>query len=222
MPVIWYNGKDRKKIICDAVGQQYHMNGVKKMKITSRFHFNSPGILTFVIISFIAYVLNIFTYGRSNSLIFSVYRSSMSNPLFYFRLIGHVFGHANWSHFSGNMIFILLVGPLLEEKYGSWNIAVIIFFTAIITGIVNVVLFSTGLLGASGVVFALILLSSITSMKNGRIPLTFVIVAVIYIGGQLYSGVFVKDNISNLTHMVGGILGCIFGYVLNRNFSRKI
>lgn len=120
------------------------------------------------------------------------------------------------------MIFILLVGPLLEEKYGSWNMAVIIFFTAIITGIVNVVLFSTGLLGASGVVFALILLSSITSMKNGRIPLTFVIVAVIYIGGQFYSGVFVQDNISNLSHMIGGILGCIFGYVLNRNFGNKI
>lgn len=192
------------------------------MKITSKFHFNSPVILAFVIISFIAYVLNIFTYGRSNSLIFSVYRSSMASPLFYVRLIGHVFGHANWNHFSGNMIFILLVGPLLEEKYGSWNMAVIIFFTAIITGIVNVVMFSTGLLGASGVVFALILLSSITSMKNGRIPLTFVIVAIIYIGGQLYSGVFVQDNISNLTHMIGGILGCIFGYVLNRNFSRKI
>ncbi|MEA5083559.1 MAG: rhomboid family intramembrane serine protease [Lachnospiraceae bacterium] len=192
------------------------------MKITSKFHFNSPVILTFVIISFIAYVLNIFTYGRSNSLIFSVYRSSMASPLFYVRLIGHVFGHANWNHFSGNMIFILLVGPLLEEKYGSWNMAVIIFFTAIVTGIVNVVMFSTGLLGASGVVFALILLSSITSMKNGRIPLTFVIVAIIYIGGQLYSGVFVQDNISNLTHMIGGILGCIFGYMLNRNFSRKI
>ena len=59
-------------------------------------------------------------------------------------------------------------------------------------------------------------------MKNGRIPITFVIVAVIYIGSQLYSGVFVQDNISNLTHMIGGILGCIFGYVLNRNFSRKI
>ncbi|MGE4213217.1 MAG: rhomboid family intramembrane serine protease [Anaerotignaceae bacterium] len=192
------------------------------MKITSKFHFNSPVILTFVIISFIAYALNIFTGGRSNSLIFSVYRSSMTNPLFYIRLICHVFGHANWSHFSGNIIFILLVGPLLEEKYGSWNMAVIIFFTAIITGIVNVIMFSTGLLGASGVVFALILLSSITSMKNGKIPLTFVIVAIIYIGGQLYSGVFVQDNISNLSHMIGGILGCMFGYALNRNFGRKI
>lgn len=192
------------------------------MKITSKFHFNSPVILTVVIISFIAYLLNIFTGGRSNSLIFSVYRSSMTSPLFYVRLVCHAFGHVNWSHFSGNMIFILLVGPLLEEKYGSWNMAVIIFLTALITGIVNVVMFSTGLLGASGVVFALILLSSITSMKNGKIPLTFVIVAIIYIGGQFYSGVFVQDNISNLSHMIGGVLGCMFGYALNRNFGKKI
>lgn len=192
------------------------------MKIVRKFHFNSPVILTFVLISFIAFVLNIITAGKSNGLIFSVYRSSMASPLFYVRLICHIFGHVNWSHFSGNIIFILLVGPLLEEKYGSWNIAMIIFFTALITGFVNIVFFSTGLLGASGVVFALILLSSITSMKNGKIPLTFVIVAIIYIGGQLYNGLFVQDNISNLSHMVGGLLGCIFGYAFNRNFGRKI
>ena len=192
------------------------------MKIIRKFHFNSPVILTFVIVSFVAFLLNIITAGESNRLIFSVYRSSMASPLFYVRLVCHVFGHVNWNHFSGNIIFILLVGPLLEEKYGSWNMAIIIFFTALVTGIINVIFFSTGLLGASGVVFALILLSSITSMKNGKIPLTFVIVAIIYIGGQLYSGVFIQDNISNLSHMVGGVLGCVFGYILNGNFGREI
>lgn len=198
------------------------MIGARWMKIASKFQFNSPTILTFVIISFLAFLLNIATGGISNGLVFSVYRSSMASPLFYVRLICHVFGHANWSHFSGNMIFILLVGPLLEEKYGSWNIAVIIFVTALITAIVNLLVSSSGLLGASGVAFALILLSSITSMKNGKIPITFVIVAIIYIGGQFYSSIFVQDNISNLTHMIGGILGCVFGYVLNGNFGRKI
>lgn len=72
------------------------------------------------------------------------------------------------------------------------------------------------MLGASGVVFALILLSSITSMKNGSIPITFILVAVIYIGQQVYQGIFVRDNVANLSHIIGGIIGAWLGFILNR------
>ncbi len=167
-------------------------------------------------IAFAAWCLNLITHGVANHLFFSVYRASLADPFFYIRLIGHVFGHMDWSHFSGNITVILLIGPLLEEKYGSRNMALVILITAIVTGLINVIFFSTGLLGASGIVFALILLSSITSMKDGRIPLTFVIVAVVYIGGQLIDSIFIQDNISNLSHMIGGILGCLFGYRFNK------
>lgn len=186
------------------------MNYIKKLK------FNSPVILIFVFISFFAWLLNLLTGGATNRLFFSVYRDSLANPLFYIRLMGHVFGHANWSHFSGNIIIILLIGPLLEEKYGSWNMGIILCVTALTTGIVNVIFFSSALLGASGVVFAFILLSSITRIKDGRIPITFVIVACIYMGGQLKDGILIRDSISNLTHIIGGILGCGFGYILNK------
>ena len=147
---------------------------------------------------------------------FTVYRGSMADPLFYVRMIGHVFGHAGWEHLSGNMMYILLLGPMLEEKYGSRNMMVIIFLTAITTGLVNVIFFSHGLLGASGVVFAFIILSSITSVKDGGIPLTFILVAIIYIGGQLIDGLTVKDNVSNLTHIIGGVVGACCGMALNK------
>ena len=54
---------------------------------------------------------------------------------------------------------------------------------------------------------ALILLSSFTSIKEGTIPLTFILVALIYIGGQAYDGIFIKDNVSNLIHILGGAVG---------------
>ena len=73
------------------------------------------------------------------------------------------------------------------------------------------------LLGASGVVFAFILLASITSIKDGAIPLTFILVAAIYIGQQIYEGVAVQDNVSNLTHIIGGLTGSALGYVMNKN-----
>lgn len=186
------------------------------MKVLKKFAFNSPVILTFAIICVGTLILNILTSGTTNRLLFSVYSSSPLDPLTYVRMIGHVFGHADWNHFSGNITMLLIVGPLLEEKYGSWNIAVIMFIVAIVTGIINVLFFSSALLGASGIVFAFIILSSLTSMKDGRIPITFIIVAIIYIGGQVYDCIFVKDNISNLTHIVGGVLGATFGYIMNK------
>ncbi len=184
------------------------MNSLKKIT------YNSPVILTFTIISFAALMLNYITGGWTNRMLFSVYRSSMASPLYFIRLIGHVFGHGGWEHFSGNMITLLLIGPLLEEKYGSLNIGILMLVTAVVTGIVNILFFpGTALLGASGIVFALIMLTSLSSMRGEGIPLTFLIVAVFYFGGQLYEGLFVKNNIANLTHILGGILGCGFGFV---------
>ena len=112
---------------------------------------------------------------------------------------------------------ILVVGPLLEEKYGSSNILFVILSTALATGIVNFIFFpNVQLLGASGVVFAFILFSSLTSITEGKIPITFILVAIIYIGEQVYRGIFVNDNVANLTHIIGGLVGSGLGYIMNK------
>ncbi|MCI8814623.1 MAG: rhomboid family intramembrane serine protease [Lachnospiraceae bacterium] len=179
--------------------------------------FNSPVILSFTAICFVALLLGYVTKNTTTDLLFSVYRSSPLSLLTYVRLIGHVFGHAGWEHFIGNIMLLLVVGPLLEEKYGSYNILFVILATAVITGVVHCLLFpNVRLLGASGVVFAFILLASLTSIKTGSIPLTFILVAVIYMGQQVYEGIFLQDNVSNLTHIFGGIVGAGLGYVMNK------
>ena len=179
---------------------------------------NSPGILGFTGICFAALLLGYLTGGRSTMLVFSVYRSSLLNPLTYVRLIGHVFGHAGFDHLMGNIMLILIVGPLLEEKYGSPNIAFVILATALVTGIANCIFFpNTALLGASGVVFAFILLSSLTQMRDGSIPLTFILVVVLYIGQQVYQGLFLRDNVSNFTHILGGAVGSVLGWYMERH-----
>ncbi len=183
----------------------------------SKVRFNSPVILTFSLICLLSLVLNYLTSGASNYLLFSVYRSSFLSPFTYVRLFGHVLGHSGSAHFLSNIMLILIIGPLLEEKYGSYNILFVMIATALITGIVHIIFFpNVYLLGASGIVFAFILLSSFTSVQDGGIPLTFILVAVIFIGQELYSAFFVTDNISNLTHILGGIVGAWLGYVMNK------
>jgi GlpG protein len=182
-----------------------------------RITFNSPVILTFAAICFLATLLNYITEGRSNWLFFMTYHSSLLSPLTYVRFITHVFGHSGWEHLIGNMAYILLLGPMLEEKHGSVKIVEVILTTALVTGIVNYVFFwNTALCGASGVVFAFILLSSFTSFREGEIPLTVLLVAGIYLGEQVYEGLTVQDNISNMAHIIGGIVGGMLGFSLNK------
>ena len=187
------------------------------MKKQRRITFNSPVVLSFVIISFFVMIANYLTVGYSNHLLFSTYHSSLASPLTYVRFFTHVLGHVGWSHYIGNMMYMLLLGPMLEEKYGSKAIVELILITALVTGLVNWFLFpGIALCGASSVVFAFILMTSFTNFREGEIPLTVILVAVIFIGQQVYEGLFIQDNISNMGHIVGGIVGAFAGYVLNK------
>ena len=184
-----------------------------KLKIS----FNSPVILTFGAICVVALILNIITQGTSNMLLFTTYHTALTNPMTYIRFFTHVAGHAGWDHLIANMAYILLLGPMLEEKYGSKKLLAVILITAAATGLINYIFFwDVALCGASGVCFAFILLSSFTSFKDGEIPLTFILVAVIFLGQQVYEGIVLVDNVSNMAHIIGGLVGAVVGYNLNK------
>ena len=185
----------------------------KKITIT----FNAPVTLSFVGICFVVMLIGYITGGRSTQALFMTYHSSLKNPLTYLRFFTHVLGHADWNHVIGNMSYILLLGPLLEEKHGSKSLLIIMAITAVVTALINYIFFSgIALCGASGIVFALIVLASFTGFREGEIPLTFILVAVIYIGQQIWLGVTVTDNISNMSHIFGGIIGSVLGYLMNK------
>ncbi|AZQ62727.1 rhomboid family intramembrane serine protease [Flammeovirga pectinis] len=188
-----------------------------------RIQYNAPVTLTYTFISAAFIILKEFLFIDLTS-IFSVggYGSmAITNPITYIRLFTHVIGHGSWEHFMGNFTYILLLGPILEEKYGSKQLLNMILVTAFITGIINAIFLSSGLLGASGVVFMFILLSSIVNVQKGGIPLTFVLIVILFLGQELLSA-FDQDNISQLAHVIGGICGAIFGFSIDKHNSKKI
>ena len=188
------------------------------MKKRVKIAFNAPIVLGFAFFSFWATVSGILTGNRSTRILFMTYHSSLKNPMTYLRFFTHVFGHSGWQHLMANLGYLLLVGPMLEEKYGGKVLAEVMIMTALATGLVNYFFFpEVGLCGASGVVFAFIVLASFTEFKKGEIPLTFLLVSFIFIGQQVYDGFAVTDNISNMAHIVGGLIGAVMGYGLNRN-----
>ncbi len=185
----------------------------KRLKLT----YNSPVILTFAAICLVTLIVDMITGGASNRLLFVCYgRASWLDPLTYFRIFSYVFGHANFAHFAGNITMLLLVGPIVEERYGSWNLVIMMTATALAGGLLNMLFFDTGIIGASGLCFLLIILSAFTSMKKGEIPLTLILVSAIYLGQEIYSGIAVNDNVSHFGHLCGGASGLAFGVAFHK------
>ena len=114
---------------------------MKKVKLKLELQYNSPVILTFFLLSLLVLFLDQWTDGWTTMHLFCVYRSSLKDPLFYIRLFGHVLGHASWDHFLNNMLLLLVVGPPMEEKYGSKPLLCGMVFTALVTGVLQCVLF---------------------------------------------------------------------------------
>ena len=184
------------------------------MKIT----YNSPVVLSFVIISGLVLLVGKITGDLITESLFMTYPSSLMNPLTYIRMFTHVLGHASFSHYLNNMLMFVLLGPMLEEKYGSKRIIIVILATAFVTSFINNVFTGNGLLGASGVVFSFIVLASMTSFNEGEIPMTFILVMVFYLGQEVLNGLTSFDNISQMAHLIGGCCGAICGYA----FKSKI
>lgn len=180
--------------------------------------YNAPVILTFSLLCAAALAADYITVGKANALLFSVYRSPLTDPLTYIRFFTHVLGHADMDHFYSNVCLLLVIGPMIEEKYGSRNLLLAIAVTAFSSGAVQYIFFpQSALLGASGIVFMLILLASMANIQNGRIPLTLLLVSAIYLGKEIVGMLYASDNVSHLTHIIGGLCGIFTGKLLNQS-----
>lgn len=175
-------------------------------KKTVRLVYNSPVVLTFAILATLVLAADYALGGWFIPLFF------MAGPFFLtpFGIILHILGHGSFQHLFSNFVMILLVGPLLEEKYGSKKILFMIFATALFTGVLNSIFFSTVLLGSSGIVFMMLILASFANARAGEIPVTFIFTSVFYIGSEIRQA-FQVDSISHFAHIIGGVAGGIFG-----------
>ena len=180
-----------------------------------KLQYNSPVVLTFALAALLVLGLGWWTDGATTDLFFCVYRAPLTDPLTWLRMFTHVLGHTGYAHFMSNMTLLLVIGPPLEERYGSQRLFICILVTALVSGIIQFIFFpQTALLGGSGIVFMLILLSSRSGMGRGTIPVTFLLVAGIYLGGEVLDAVSALDNVSQLTHVVGGVCGAVLGLAM--------
>ena len=178
---------------------------------------NAPFILWMTGIALVFLIIDLTSGGFIRST-FAVRRTSFADPMQYIRLFTYVLVHANPAHYFGNFMMILAIGPMVEEKYGSGRLCIAAVITTLITGLGSVIFFpNVALVGASGIVFMLILLASFTNVRQGRLPVTVLLVAALYLGNEVFQGLFSTDNISRIGHIVGGLCGAAFGIFYHRD-----
>ena len=177
---------------------------------------NAPVILMFVFLSIIAFVLGRITDQASTKLLFSVYRSSPADPFTYIRFLGYVFGNTDLKKFFATLIFLLVLGPVLEERFHGKILLIVIIVSSVVSGILCFIFFpDTILMGSDAVVFAFVLLSPLKALKKKELPMTFILIIVIGLCFLIYSEMIVEGNTYQITNMVGGITGCMVGYRLS-------
>ena len=181
------------------------------MKYLQYFQYNSRVILSYFFLSLLVLIVKEFTKGKSNKM-FSSGRGCIFNPFTYVRMFTHILGHSSYEHFRNNFLYILLIGPMIEEKYGSLNLVKMILITAFVTALINIIFSKKQILGASGIAFMLILLSSLVNLESGKIPVTLVLIFIFYIVSEIKDGLLKRDNVSHLSHIVGAICGFVYGF----------
>ena len=137
--------------------------------------------------------------------------TSFTGPV---RLVGHVFGHVDWSHLRGNLLLLLLVGPPCETAFGSARLSKVMLWTALASSASHVVLapINSVQTGASGVVFAMILLNSLLQRESESVPVTFVLTATLWLQRELMNPV---EGVAHTAHLVGAAVGTYFGHQMH-------
>ncbi len=184
------------------------------MDIANYFSYNSVVIISYFLICLLVLIIDTISKGKLNNFL-TTRRGSLLNPMTYIRLVTSGLCHKDWTHFRNNFVMILLVGPLLEEKYGSISMLEMIIITTIASSLVHLFIYENGAIGASDNVYMMVVLCSIVNISQGKIPVTLILIFLFYVADEIIKQIFKRnDNIAHDSHIVGAICGFIFGYFI--------
>ena len=191
-----------------------------------KLKYNAPVTLTFALICTAVVAADQYLVPGLINGLFTAEGTASFDPRYipaYARVFSYPFGHIGWDHLLSNMTLILLLGPILEERFGSASLVLMMFLTSVVNGLINAFFFPTELVGSSGLVFMMIVLSSFTNIRKGEIPLTFFVIVALYIAREVFSA-FKTDDISQISHIIGGTCGSLFGFVrqVMKEHERKV
>src|SRR4051812_3059804 len=131
--------------------------------------------------------------------------ASLLLPWTWLRLFTWPFVHADTTHLVSNLMLFLLLSPRLEKSQGWVEYLFCLVTTSLVIGLAHLAFGGnhSALIGASGWVFMMILLSTFTASEVGTIAIPTLIVAALY-GWQEIRAAFQNNHVSQFAHLLGG------------------
>ena len=173
----------------------------------------------FIAINFIMFCLTGFLFP-SLKYIFSLVPSYILYRHYYWQFLTYMFTHATVSHFIFNMLSLYIFGTAVERRIGSREFLLYYLLTGVLSGVASYAMFyvantNTVLLGASGAIYALLMLFSVLYPRSviyvfGLIPVQAPLLIILYFIIELISGLTAHDGVAHMTHLSGLVFGLLY------------
>lgn len=173
----------------------------------------------FIAINFIMFCLTGFLFP-SLKYIFSLVPSYILYRHYYWQFLTYMFTHATVSHFIFNMLSLYIFGTAVERRIGSREFLLYYLLTGVLSGVASYAMFymantNTVLLGASGAIYALLMLFSVLYPRSviyvfGLIPVQAPVLIILYFIIELISGLTAHDGVAHMTHLSGLVFGLLY------------
>ena len=189
-----------------------------KKKIKIKFSYDSPVALSFAIITVLVYLLNTLVLkGKIDSFFYAPTAASgefafnFKEAASYLRLVLYQFGYFDLYFLFRDLIIILLLGQILEERYGSVIMGLMMFFSSLFSGVLNACFCTGKIYGAASIVIMMVFLNTLTSISKKNVS----ILSVATIALVVCSEFFTKSHgfLGVIVSVAGGLCGSLFAFL---------
>jgi len=209
--------------LCDWIAAQGDAPKLIADHFLRRLTVEAPVVISFCFLNVLIHILAYTVMPGLNHFLAVQDTLQLTSFMQYPRLITHIFAHDGLAHIKGNMTHLLLVGPSCEHVYGSIAMLKIFGLVAIVSAFAHIFVGGTNThqMGASGIVFSTILLNSLVAAEVGKIPVSFLLTAGLWITDELFKLFFGRDGVSHHAHLTGAIVGTLAGYYFHGDRAKE-
>jgi membrane associated rhomboid family serine protease len=190
-----------------------------KRKINLKFVYDAPVTLSFIIIALLFFIISLIApkAGIQELLVApsasGAAKFSFTNIKSILGLFLYIFNGKDRLLLFTNLLFVALIGPSMEERYGSFIIGIMMFVSGIFAGVLNACFCKDPMYGCSSIVFMLVLLNALMNFSKNKITGTALSMLILFILREAFIENHPNKALGVIIVLAGGLCGSLFAFL---------